>query len=329
MTDVGMTTGLASVARDVRARHRTLVQVLPVYVAVILLFAVGEGIHGGFVSLSNIGSLLLLATFTAVVAFGQGVVILVGGFDLSVAWTMTMAGVLLTAQAQGSNTRGAWLVPIILLVGAGIGFINGLGVAIFDIAPIIMTLAVNYFVEGVVMSAISGTPSGKAPEFLVALANNSWGWLPWLVVFLVVFTVLGTVLLRGSGVGRRLHLVGYNRTVATLSGVGVRRTLILAYVLSGVCAAAAGMLAAGYTTTSALTTGDQYLLPSIAAVVIGGASVFGGLGHYPGTVGGAIFLTVLTAVLAAVNLSDAIRTIITGVVILLAVLIFGQRERIR
>ena len=318
---------LVTTVRNVRAGHRTLLQILPIYVAVIILLIAGEGIRGGFVSLGNVGSLLLLATFTAVVSFGQGLVILVGGFDLSVAWTMTMAGVFLTSQAQGLNARGAWVVPLVLAAGAAIGLVNGLGVAIFDIAPIVMTLATNVVVQGLVMTSISGTPSGKAPPFLVALTNRSWGWLPWLVVFLACFTVLATLFLRATPVGRRLHVVGYNRTVAQLSGIPVRRTLILAYVLSGVCAAIAGMLAAGYTTTSALTTGDSYLLPSIAAVVIGGASILGGRGHYPATVGGAIFLTVLSAILAAVNLSDAVRTMITGVVILLAVLVIGQRER--
>lgn len=322
------TAGLVATVRNARAQHRTLLQILPIYVAVLILFAVGESIHSSFVSPTNVGSLLLLSTFTAVVGFGQGVVILVGGFDLSIAWTMTMAGVFLTSQAQGSNARAAWLVPLILLTGAGIGLVNGIGVAVFDVAPIVMTLATNFALQGVVMTAIGGTPSGKAPSFLVALANNSWGWLPWLAVFLLCFTVAGTLLLRGTAVGRRLHVVGYNREVAQLSGIAVRRTLIFAYVLSGACAAAAGMLAAGYTTTSSLTTGDSYLLPSIAAVVVGGASVLGGRGHYPATVGGAIFLTVLAAILAAVNWPDAVRTIITGVVILLAVLVLGQRERI-
>lgn len=323
------TADLAAAAQNARARHRTLLQILPIYGAVIILLAVGESVHSSFVSPSNIGSLLLLSTFTAVVAFGQGLVILVGGFDLSVAWTMTMAGVFLTSQAQGSNARGAWVIPLVLVAGVGVGLVNGLGVAIFDVAPIVMTLATNFVLQGVVMTAISGTPSGKAPPFLVALTNNSWGWLPWLAVFLLCFTVAATVLLRGTGLGRRLHVVGYNRAVAQLSGVPVRRTVIVAYVLSGACSAAAGMLAAGYTTTSSLTTGDTYLLLSIAAVVIGGASVLGGRGHYPATVGGAIFLTVLGAILAAVKWPDAVRTIITGVVILLAVLLLGQRERVR
>lgn len=323
MTAPALITGV----RNARSRHRTLLQILPVYVAVVALLLIGEVIRTGFASAGNVGSLLLLATFTAIVAFGQGVVILVGGFDLSVAWTMTMGGVFLTSVAQGANSRGAWVVPVILAAGACVGLANGFGVAVLDIAPIVMTLAMGVILQGLVTSAIAGTPTGSAPPFLVALTNDSWGPLPWIVVFLVCFTVLATVFLRGTPAGRHLHVVGYNRGVARLSGVPVRRTLLLAYTLSGICAAAAGMLAAGYTTTSALTTGDSYLLPSIAAVVIGGASVLGGRGHYPATVGGAIFLTVLSTILAAVNLSDAVRTMLTGVVILLAVLALGQRER--
>jgi ribose transport system permease protein len=323
MTTPALTAGV----RTIRSRHRVLLQILPIYLAAIVLLAIGEGVRSGFASAGNIGSMLLLATFTAILAFGQGVVILVGGFDLSVAWGMTMGGVFLTAEAQGLNSRGAWVVPIVLVAGAAVGLANGLGVAVFDITPIVMTLATGVIVQGLVTTAISGTPTGSAPPFLVALTNDSWGWLPWIVVFLIGFTVLGTVLLRGTRIGRYLHVVGSNRTVARLSGIPVRRTLILAYVLSGVCSALAGMLAAGYTSTSALTTGDSYLLPSIAAVVIGGASVLGGKAHYPATVGGAIFLTILSTILAIANLSDAVRTMLTGVVILLAVLALGQRER--
>lgn len=323
MTAPALSTGV----RAVRSRHRVLLQILPIYLAAIVLLVIGEFVRSGFASAGNIGSMLLLATFTAILACGQGVVILVGGFDLSVDWGMTMGGVFLTAEAQGLNSRGAWAVPVVLAAGAALGLANGIGVALFDIAPIVMTLATGVVVQGLVTTAIAGTPTGSAPPFLVALTNDSWGWLPWIVVFLICFTVLATLFLRGTRIGRNLHVIGYNRNVARLSGIPVRRTLILAYVFSGVCSALAGMLAAGYTTTAELTTGDSYLLPSIAAVVIGGASVLGGKAHYPATVGGAIFLSILSTILAIANLSDAVRTILTGVVILLAVLALGQRER--
>jgi ribose transport system permease protein len=317
---------LAALPRAVTARHRTTAQILPIYVAILLLLLVGEGLYRGFVRPENIAALLVLATFTAVVAFGQGIVVLTGGLDLSVAWTMTMSGVFLTAQSQGMDDRGAWVIPLVLAVGTAIGVVNGLGVVWLGIAPIIMTLATNVVVQGVVMTLISGTPSGAAPPMLVRLTTGTVGGVPWMVIFLVVFTAAGTFVLVGTRLGRHLYAAGGNPVVAALSGVRTNRVLVFAYAASGFCAALAGMLAAAYTRTAFLSTGDGYLLPSIAAVIVAGASVFGGKGHYVATVGGAIFLTLLAAVLTSLNWPNSVRIMANGLVILAAVVVLGQRE---
>lgn len=314
-------------ASRLTARHRTSAQILPIYVAVLILLVVAQRIYSGFMSPGNLANLLVLATFVAVVAYGQGIVMLTGGLDLSVAWVMTMGGIVVTAQSQGLDARGAWAIPLVLLLGSLVGLINGIGVVAIGIAPIIMTLATNVVVQGVVMTAISGTPSGAAPPVLAQLTIGSLGGVPWLVIFLIGFTALGTFLLVGTRFGRQLHAIGNSETIARLSGVRVGQVLVLAYVISGFCAALAGMLIAGYTRTAFLGTGDSYLLPSIAAVIVGGASVFGGRGHYVATVGGAIFLTVLSAILISLNWPNAVRTIANGLVILLAVLVLRQRER--
>lgn len=300
-------------------------QVVPVYMLCLALLLVGQFIHGGFITIGNIGQILLLSTFIAVVAYGQGIVVLTGGFDLSVAWVMTMGGIMLTSMSQGSNANAIWAIPVVLAAGLGIGLLNGLGIVLFDIAPIVMTLAMNTIIQGVVMTSISGTPNGSSPPFLSYLTNaNLVLGIPWLAVILVAFAILGILLLNFTTFGRYVYSVGNSPLAARLSGVHVNRTVVWVYGISGLCAALAGILAAAYTQTAFLGTGDSYQLPSLAAVVVGGASIFGGRGQYAATAGGAILLTILSAILASLNWPDAVRTIAYGVVILITVVAMRQ-----
>lgn len=307
-------------------QHRSIMQIVPVYLIAIGLLIIGQVIHPGFVSVPNIGQILLLSTFIAVVSYGQGIVVLTGGFDLSVAWVMTMGGIMLTSMSQGSNISAIWVIPVVLGTGLAIGMVNGLGIVLFDIAPIVMTLAVNTIIQGVVMTAIQGTPGGSSPPFLSYLTNaNLVFGIPWLAVILFIFAILGILLLNFTSFGRYVYAVGNSPLAARLSGVNVNRTLVWVYGISGLCAALAGILAAAYTQTAFLGTGDSYQLPSLAAVVVGGASIFGGRGQYAATAGGAILLTILSAILASLNWPDAVRTIAYGVVILITVVAMRQK----
>lgn len=307
-------------------RYRTVGSILPIYLLVLALLVLGDVLHAGFVSVGNVAQILQLATFTAVAAFGQGIVILTGGFDLSIPWVITMAGLVMTAVAQGSNTAGFVGIALAIGLGALAGFVNGLGVVIGGIHPIVMTLAVNDIIEGIVMTLIQGTPSGSSPPFLVTLTTGTLvAGIPNLVVFLILFVAIGVFVLNFTTFGRRVYAVGNSALAAKLSGVNSGSILVAVYVISGICAAVAGILLAGYTTTAYIDTGDNYLLPSLAAVVVGGASIFGGRGNYAATVGGAIFLTVLAAILSSINWPDAVRTIIQGLAILATVVLVRQR----
>lgn len=324
-TRAGVARGRSEWLREVRDRHRTAAQVLPVYLLTLLLLAVGEMLHVGFISVANLGAVLLLSTFLGVVAYAQGIVVLTGGFDLSVAWVMTMGGVMLTGLSRGSNANALWAIPLILATGSFVGLLNGLGIVFLDIPPIVMTLAMDVIVQGVVMTVISGTPSGAAPPLLMALATtNVVPGVPWLVVFFAVFVAAGILLLTATPLGRYVYAIGNSQRVSRLSGVRVNLVLVTVYAISGFCSALAGMLIAGYTQTAFLGTGDTYLLPSLAAVIVGGASIFGGRGHYGATAGGAILLTVLSTILASLNWPDAVRSIVYGAVILATVVLVRQ-----
>jgi ribose transport system permease protein len=299
----------------------------PVWVAVVVLWIAARWIDSpSFQSLDNLWSVATAASFIAVAAAGQGLVVLTGGIDLSVPWVMTLGGILLTAWTNGHNGPLIWAVPAVLVIGALIGAASGSAVAFLGIAPVIVTIAMNSVVQGIVLVTTRGTPKGSAPPLLRDVMTNRVAGIPIIVIGLVVFAVLVGLAMSRTSPGKRTYAVGNSELVARLSGVRVPAVLIGVYALSAVCSVIAGMLLAGFSSQAFLGMGDDYLLPSIAAVVIGGASILGGRGHYTGTLGGALFLALLTAVLAAVSVSEATREIIFGVVILLAVIAVRERR---
>ena len=298
----------------------------PVWLAIIVLWIASRWIVGpSFQSLDNVWAVFTAASFIAVAAAGQGLVILTGGIDLSIPWVMTLGGVMIASWTHGSNSALIWALPALLGVGAVIGALNGAAVAFLGIAPVIVTIAMNAIAEGIVLVSTGGTPTGSAPPLLHDLMVNKVAGVPIIVIALVIFAVVvGLAMSRTTG-GKRTYALGNSERVARLSGVRVPAVILGVYAISGICSVLAGILLTASSSQGFLGMGDQYLLPSIAAVVIGGASILGGRGHYTGTFGGALFLALLTSVLTAVSVSEATRDILFGAVILLAVL--AARER--
>lgn len=274
-----------------------------------------------------IWSLLTLSVVTAVAAFGQSIVVLVGGLDLSIPWTMTMGGVLLTAWSGRSAGSGLLAFVAVLLLGALAGLVNGLGIVALRIPPVVMTLALNAILEGAVQIYTNGAPTGNAPHFLVTLMNGrSQSGIPYSVWVLATAAFAGLFLLKGTTFGRRVYAVGASRRAAALAGLKVNVTIVTVYMISGLTSALAGALLAGFSQQSFLGMGDQYLLPSIAAVVIGGASVLGGRGSYLGTIAGCLLLTSIGIVLSGRS-SDATKTVIFGASVLVTALLFNRSRR--
>jgi len=274
-------------------------------------------------------SLFTLSTVTAVAAFGQSIVILIGGLDLSIPWTMTMSGVFLTAWSGRSVGSGLLALIAVLLLGALAGLVNGLGIVALRVPPVVMTLALNGVLEGAVLIYTNGAPTGNAPHFLISLMNgrSSYG-VPDGVWVLVAAALAGIFLMKGTTFGRRVYAVGASPRAAALAGLRVNATIVMVYVISGLSSALAGALLAGFSQQSYLGMGDQYLLPSIAAVVIGGASVLGGRGSYLGTIAGVLLLTSIGLVLSGSS-SDATKTVIFGASVLVTALLFNRSRRVQ
>jgi ribose transport system permease protein len=283
-------------------------------------------------SWNQVLTVLTLASFLIVVAFGQGLVVLVGGLDLSIPALITLGGVLTTTWIGVDGGASAWyLAPAILAIAALVGVVNGLGVTRLGIPPFIMTMAVAIVTASVALGFTSGTPRGGSPAFLTDLMKGRFLGLPVVVYFVVVFAAVGWTLQARSALGRAFYAVGANPAAARIAGVAVERVTIGAYAASAVCAAIAGMMLVGYANGATLRMGDSYLLPSIAAVVIGGSSILGGSGSFLGTVGGAVLLTTLGTVIAALGIEQGWRTVIEGAIILAALLFLRQElfERLR
>ena len=302
--------------------------VLPVYGAIVVLAVVAAVVSSNLATFESMRTILTLSTFLAVLGIGQGLVILTGGIDMSVPWGMATAGIMLTTMSAGQDGPLIWVLPAILLFGAVLGLANGVGVAILGVSPLVMTLAMNVVLRGLTLVAVNGTPAGLTPPAITELMSGRFlGWLPpvfLLVAFLYVVTI---VVLRRTPYGRRVYAVGTNPVVTRLAGVRVPVVVISVYVISGVMSAIAGVLLTGYSTLAFVNMGDPYLLPSIAAVVVGGAAITGGRGSPVGTLGGAIMLTLLGTVLTALVLPPAARNIAFGVVVLAAVLATSWESR--
>ncbi len=314
-------------SRWAQARRRypnlsAVVTVWLVFVAVLLF-----GLVAGWVTrVGQLETALLLASFAAIVALGQHLVILTGGIDLSIPFALTASAILLTDLSNGPESM-IWVIPATLIFATLVGAWNGFGVAILRVSPLIMTLSTNIILLGMVLAYTQGTPQGLAPDPLVNFITGSIGPIKTPIVIAAVITVLVSLLLLRTSFGRYVFAVGNNPDVAYLSGVSVKRVLIGVYALAGLAYGLAAVMLCGWTQQASFQLGDPYLFPSIAAVVLGGTSILGGRGNYLGTVGGAAVFVAIGTVFAGTNVPESTRNIVIGVVVILAVTLI-QRERV-
>lgn len=298
---------------------------LPAYITFALVVIV-TWFYIGNLGNSYIRSLLLLSTFLGILALGQTAVVLSGGLDLSIPWMIPLAGALFAGLAGGDNGSLAWAIPMVLVCGLAIGAVNGLGVAVLGLPPIVMTLAANGILQGLTLYYTGGTSAGMAPSGMLWLMNGSILGLAPLIWLMFAFVAVAVAVLKWTYLGRRIYAVGNSASVANLSGIDVRGTLITVYAISGFCAALVGILLVGFNGAANLDMGSNYLLPSIAVVVAGGVLITGGRGSYVGVIGGVLLLIALQILITGTMLPDAMRSIIFGFVLLGALMALQQRR---
>lgn len=285
-----------------------------VLVALVLVTGV---IESGYLSVGGLRNTVLLAAPLGIMAGAQTILMLTGGIDLSVGMIATAAAYV----AANQSPNGAAIAIVVgLLVGIAAGTINGIGVGVFRVNPLIMTLAMSSILLGL-FTALSFTVlqgSTTVAPFIKTLGGGSF-WdnrIPYNAVVWAGVSVLIVYGLRATGFGRLLYAAGDNPVAVRLAGIRIWQVQIAAYAVAGLLAALAGILLAGRTGAVDLQLAVNFLLPSVAAAVIGGTSIFGGIGSYSGTILGALILGVLTTMLTFLDAGQAVQQVVYGSIVL-------------
>jgi ribose transport system permease protein len=283
----------------------------------ILLIAVTSLIEPSYLSISGLRNTLLLAAPLGIMAAGQTILMLTGGIDLSIAMIATGAAYVAGNQ---SPSGAAIAIALGIVVGVVAGAANGVGVGVFNVNPLIMTLAMSAILLGLFTAWTQGWLQGSTSvaPFIKELGGGSFfgNRIPYNVIVWIVVTLAILGLLRRTGLGRLIYAIGDNAVAVRLAGVRTWQVTIAVYTIAGVLAAISGILLAGRTGAVDLQLASTFLLPSVAAAVIGGTSIFGGVGSYSGTVLGALILGVLNSMLTFLDAGQAVQQMVYGSIVL-------------
>lgn len=291
--------------------------VIPLIGLLILLLILMQIAQPGVVTPSWLGVIVRTAIPLAILAGCQTLTMLTGGIDLSVGAIASMAG-FVTATLIHSPGGVPQAIAVALAVAALAGLVSGIGVGVFRVHPLIVTLGMSFVVLGFanVWQLQSIQTGAGVPDILRAIGSGrQFDVIPNSLVVFVPVAVIILICLRRTGYGRLLYAIGDNPVAARLSGARSWQVLIVLYVISALLAGIAGLVLSGLTNTASVSLADSALLPSVAAAVIGGTSIFGGRGGYGGTIVGALILTVISALLTNLGFPEAVRQILFGAII--------------
>ena len=308
-------------------------------VLAIILFLLSGLLPNGFgdsldVARAQALNILRLAVFLGVIAAGQTLVIISGheGIDLSAGSVVTLAAILTYIFVNGANERVLPALLMVLLVGALVGFLNGVGITFLKISPFVMTLGMAGVVSGAIIVVTRGSVTGRVAPIMTRLIARPFSpelQVPNAILIWLLFGILMWLLLERTAFGRNLFAIGVNRVTARLSGVNVTVMNIATYALAGALAGFGGFLLVGNTGVVHLQLGQPFLFPSIAAVAVGGTLLSGGKGSYWGTMAGAIVLTLITSLLTTMQMPESIRRMVLGGTLLILISIYGRQRSLR
>ena len=258
---------------------------------------------------------LLFAAPLGILAAGQTMVMLTGGIDLSVVSVATGSAFLMTTTALKFGNLTA--VAIGLALALVVGVINGVGVALLSVQPLVMTLGTGLMTQGIIIVYSQKILASRSivPDFIRAIGSDRLGFIPLDLLLWLPIAVLVVIALARTGFGRLLYAIGDNPDACRLAGVRVWRLILIDYVICALLASIAGFVLVGHTNSADLSLASTYLLPSIAAVIIGGTSIFGGRGGYAGSIIGALILTVLDGLLTLLDSPEPIKQVLYGAII--------------
>ncbi|HEX5395685.1 MAG TPA: ABC transporter permease [Candidatus Limnocylindria bacterium] len=291
--------------------------IIPLIVLLLVLVAIIQLAQPGIVGPSWAGYILRQAVPLAILAGCQTLVMLTAGIDLSVGAVASMTGFVVATLVSSQGLPIA--IGVALLAAALAGLVTGIGVGVFKVHSLIMTLGMGLVVLGFanVWQLVMVQTGSGVPPFLRWIGSETFFGIPLSLLVFVPLALLILFGLRNTGFGRLLYAIGDNPVAARLSGAREWRVLTVLYMISAVLAGIAGLLISGLTNTASVTLADSLVLPSVAAAVVGGTSILGGRGGYGGTMVGALILTVLAALLTILGLPEPTRQILYGSIIVL------------
>jgi ribose/xylose/arabinose/galactoside ABC-type transport system permease subunit len=295
-----------------------------------LVLTIGAALFApGFRSPNNLQNVLTNAAPLGVVVLGQCLVILVRGFDLSVASVMATAAVIATSFDESTNWSVVPILAMSLLMALVVGSVNGYLVTRRKVSPFLATLAMMIVLQGLRFAWTKGAASGRVPELIRAVGTQGIYGIPINLLLLLVLALIVGITLQRTTFGRKIYMVGGNPRAAELSGINVEGVTFSCYVLSSAFAAVGGLVLVGYVGSVDNWVGRGYELNSIIATVMGGVSLAGGRGTVFGALVGAFVLTEIFNIALLLGFPVQFQWVVKGVVILLAVAVYlvGQRSR--
>ncbi|MFJ9320209.1 ABC transporter permease/substrate-binding protein [Streptomyces globisporus] len=294
--------------------------------ALVVLVVAMSLLSGDFLTTQNLLNVGVQAAVTAILAFGVTFVIVSAGIDLSVGSVAALSATVLAWSATSAGVPVVLAVVLAIVTGIACGFVNGALISYGKLPPFIATLAMLSIARGLSLVISQGSPIAF-PDSVSRLGDTLGGWLPVPVLVMIAMGLITALILGRTFIGRSMYAIGGNEEAARLSGLRVKRQKIVIYALSGLFAAVAGIVLASRLVSAQPQAAQGYELDAIAAVVIGGASLAGGVGKASGTLIGALILAVLRNGLNLLSVSAFWQQVVIGVVIALAVLLDTLRRK--
>lgn len=296
------------------------------------LLVLGTLINNQFLAPMNIANILTMSALLGFVAIGQTLVVISGddGLDLSVGGVMSLGAIMAYTIMAGNNANFFPALLIVLGVGALFGLMNAVGVVFLKIPALVMTLAMANVLTSVQQLYTGGNPTGApAPMATEVATSKALPFLPWIAVLWIGVIIVVHLFLTRTSYGKQLYATGANKNAAYLAGVRVKKIRLITYMLCGVLSAFAGFWLCSYNGVVYVNAGASYVMPSVAAVVIGGTSLAGGKGSYTGTVIGAIILTIINSLLVMLDTDEAGRFMMNGLILIVLLAIYTRHPKIR
>ena len=281
----------------------------------------------GSVTVSQMWLVSRQASALGIIALGQAAVILVGGTDLSVGSVVMIVNIFCISVMNGQDALVGKGLLVCLLIGLAVGLANAIGVLVLKIAPFVMTLCSMTVLQGICYVYTQGAPTGSAAPVIRALGTGHLGSIPYSTLIWLLLALGMWIVLRFTTLGRKIHAVGSNARAARLSGISNWGITALAYVFSALMATVASIILSGYLNIASLTVGGDYVMNSLAAVLIGGNAIEGGRGGVWGVVLGAFLMMFLMAILTMVGISEVGKQITQGFIIFAVVAVQSMMKK--